>query len=382
MVRIIKKSTILKKRLILALAASLFIGVSFCLPQKTLAAFNPSSVLPDETFTSVSSMTQQQIQVFLNARSGILKSYTETRASYIGPNNDWLAQGKPASEIIWRVANWYGISPQIIITTLEKEESLVSMASPPQWRIDSAMGYAFFDSPSADTHCLASGTLAATTNPTGSCRGFAIQVDWGTSGALEPNFTHAKDVGQNRTICSIYNPPPSPTYGAYWCYPNELTTVYIGNRATASIYSYTPYLTVGPSFYNIYNSFFNPYDYRVTSAVNPPTAMSKGQVATAQIKVTNTGSATWYNSGPNPVTLLRAPFGYGSALSTWDPVYWINNTQIKMVEASVAPGEVATFNMNYVGNPPPGRYVDKWIPHIFGVGPMQDRGMEFWVNRV
>ena len=200
-------------------------------------------------------MTQQQIQDFLNTREGILKNYRETRNSYIGRYNNWPAQGKTAAEIIWQVGQEYGISPRIIITTLEKEESLISMPNPQQWRIDSAMGYAYFDSAWDDNHCLAPvGTAANITNPTGSCKGFAIQVDWGTSGALDPNFNHAKDVGSNRTICAYYD-GNYLTYGMYHCPESAVTSVYIGNRSTASIYSYTPYLTIGSHFYDLYYGF-------------------------------------------------------------------------------------------------------------------------------
>ena len=105
------------------------------------AGFDASYITSDITFTNTGTMSEADIQAFLQSKGSYLAGYHETRDSNIGPNNDVSARGWSAAKIIWQVANWYGVNPEVILTTLQKEQSLVTNPSPPQWALDWAMGY-------------------------------------------------------------------------------------------------------------------------------------------------------------------------------------------------------------------------------------------------
>jgi peptidoglycan hydrolase CwlO-like protein len=82
-------------------------------------------------------MTAGAIQTFLSKQSGTLANYSV--ANYNG-------QTKTAADIIWEAAQAWNISPRVILVTLEKEQSLLSMSSPEQKRYDWAMGCGVPDS--------------------------------------------------------------------------------------------------------------------------------------------------------------------------------------------------------------------------------------------
>lgn len=78
--------------------------------------------------------------------------------------------------------------------------------------------------------------------------------------------------------------------------------------------------------------------------------MSPGQSAWLVIKANNTGSATWYNSGSFPITLVTDRALARQSIFA-DPT-WINSsTPAGMVEASVAPGQVGTFEFKITAPP-------------------------------
>ena len=115
-------------------ATSVFIAVALLDGDDVAKAdFNPSYIISDPTFTCTSTMSEADIQTFLEYKGSYLADYYETRDSYIGPNNDVAVKGWRASKIIRQVADWYGVNPQVILATLQKEQSLVTNPAPPQW---------------------------------------------------------------------------------------------------------------------------------------------------------------------------------------------------------------------------------------------------------
>ena len=183
------------------------------------ADFNPSYIVSDSAFTNTATMTEADVQAFLESKGSYLANYYETRDSYIGPNNDIAAKGWRASKIIWNVANWYGINPQVILATLQKEQSLITNPSPPAWAIDWAMGYGCPDS-----------------SPCSSYPGLAMQVDWGTW-QLRWNM----DLANSRdSRVAPYLTGDTITI--------DDTPVYLQNGATASLYRYTPHFHGNQNF--------------------------------------------------------------------------------------------------------------------------------------
>ncbi|MEK7817356.1 MAG: FG-GAP-like repeat-containing protein, partial [Actinomycetota bacterium] len=190
-----------------------------------------------------------QVQWFLEQKGSFLANYSDEHHDLIGPGvlgdgtcsnpaaGCFDAYGWRASRVIWSAANWYGINPQVILATLQKEQSLVTQPSYPpsyeHWRIDYAMGYGCPDG--------------------GSCSyaGFSRQVNRGTwQFNYNMYYANLRDsrvspylTGSTVTICDTY----PPTYCA---------NVYLGNGATASLYRYTPYFHGNQNFYDIYIRWF------------------------------------------------------------------------------------------------------------------------------
>jgi hypothetical protein len=199
----------------------------------TYSNFAHGNMIDNTMFRKSNSMTQSQIQSFLNSTGGELASKT--------------FGGKTAARIIKDASTDYGVNPQVIIATLQKEQSLITHPNPEDWRYRSAMGY---DCPT-----------------TGECNpdkaGFANQVDNGTW-QLRLNYERAN--GNN----TWWNPSISYACGSSSSYYS--TGLYAGNTvgfrnssgsspyriatlvnaATAALYCYTPH-AYSPDWNGSYN---------------------------------------------------------------------------------------------------------------------------------
>jgi len=356
-------------RFILFISVFIFGLVVFMLPAKAEAAFNASYIIPDDQFIAISSMTENQIQEFLVAKGGSLATYVETKDSWIGPNsyqyptgcpsdNCVNAKGMKASAILYKVANWYGLNPQVILVTLQKEQSLITLPlSLPddQWRLNSAMGYGCPDS--------------------GGCsdayKSFSLQTDW-ASWQLRWNMDKAnsQDTAQRAKVAPYYTGNTITIDGV---------ATLIGNGATASLYRYTPHFHGNENFYSIYSSWFMPYLYEFVSAINPPSNMSVGARANVSIILKNVGSATWKSDEIEKTSPFRMEILSGSSVF-YDSATWIEPTRIKMTTTTVAPGEMATFDFCVKANSNPGYYVMKLVPTVENVVRLPDYGMTFGTN--
>lgn len=211
------------------------------------AGFNPSHIVSDGNFYDGDGMTASEIQSFLNQRvsrctigdpgrlpwtpwgntfiaSNCLKDAKFTTASrvanayckaYAGGKNE------PVSTIISKISKACGISPQVLLVMLEKEQSLITDSWPTARQYDFAMGYACPDSgPNNSANC----------DPTQT--GFPQQV-----------YRAAWQLKVYRAFPNSYNYKPFATNTIQW-HPNAscgTSRVYIDNWATAALYIYTPY---------------------------------------------------------------------------------------------------------------------------------------------
>jgi hypothetical protein len=243
---------------------SFLLLVNVSLVNNAFATYNASYIMPDSVFVNSGSMTEQQIQSFLVSQGSYLANYTIPAAhnetydfngdgnletywagTEIGPvGHEVDSTGWTASHLIYEVSQWYGINPQVILVTLEKEQSLITMSGYETYGNDWAMGYAYTDS-----GIVAACGTSTNNNPTGSCAGLAMQIDWG-AGSLMFNYNGSADK----------NPSVSP----YW-EGNTITidgsSIYIGNNSTASLYRYTPHNTYGGNFRTYFNDWFTNIDY-------------------------------------------------------------------------------------------------------------------------
>jgi peptidoglycan hydrolase-like protein with peptidoglycan-binding domain len=184
--------------------------------------FDRNYVISNATFTSFRDFPSiNSVQKYLESKNSILKNYKDN--------------GMLASEIIYKASNGefpdkYGtkvrISPALMLTMLEKEQSLVSTvnydtAKDPEKKLSSAMGYGCPD----DSNC----------NP--EYKGFYNQVTWGAF-QLQYNYNNSN------------NPKFSPYVVGSTFTSGDNNKVTIENSATAALYRYTPHV-----FWGNYNVF-------------------------------------------------------------------------------------------------------------------------------
>lgn len=250
------------KKLSLIVIASFFCAL--CLPLATYAlsdaqiAFHSSgqssNVISNEYFLDKDSMTVQQIQSFLDANSSYLKDYSDG--------------GRSAAQIIWDAAHGKyeasgslngitiseatgTVSPKVILVYLQKEQSLISRTTYQAWAMTASMGY----------YCYAGVTGDNNGN---NCKdiyeGFTKQVE---NGAWQLRYNYERSSGTGFSDYQV-----GQAFHTSDGYDITLTT-----RATSAVYRYTPYIYY--SAYNVWNLFYNVYDFDqgggIANPDNPPT---------------------------------------------------------------------------------------------------------------
>lgn len=348
------------------------------------AAYNSNNIIDDGRFTNHTTMDEAAIQAFMNARNSGLKNYVDPSVN------------QSAAKII-RDAAWdFGINPQVIMATLQKEQSLMTNPSPSASNINFAMGYG----------CPT----------TGSCSfpGFYQQI---RNGSWQLRFNMHRAGGNNGT----WTGPTGQTWGnssiSYACrnatsyystglFPGRNVTFYahtngqayanvaIANAATAAMYCYTPHVynpSGTPVYYSgsynfvvFYERWFGPtqgepyaWSYAgQTSTVS--SSMLATQKATWTVYALNTGTATWSNTGANPVRLGTS--NSRERTSAFCDTSWLScNRPTSMNEASVAPGQTASFTFT-VQAPAPGQYAEHFNLLAEGLMWMNDPGLYYGIN--
>lgn len=197
-----------------------------------LANQNYNSLVSDADFLDVNAMSAADIQAFLVSKGSYLAS---APASQLGTG----ANGRTAAQIIYDAAKGlydaavgcaHGfcvnsstgtISPKTILITLQKEQSLITTTTYNENGLKKAMGYGCPDGGSCDSTYY----------------GFSNQVGWGAwqlryNTMASENWVTPYYVGRVTSI-------------ADW---DGVRSVYFSNRATASLFRYTPH-----TFYGNYN---------------------------------------------------------------------------------------------------------------------------------
>ena len=174
--------------------------------------FCPHNIISDSEFTNANAMTQQEIQNFLESKESCLATYT------VG--------GKSAAQIIYEACQSKTISPKVMLATIQKETSLlgsrkdkcneargVSPCSDWTWA-EGAFGCGLSGCPSGNKGFDKQATCAANTFR-----------DWYNAGKV--------------------------------CEEMQVTggTVIPQNKATYSLYKYTPEISGNNLFYNVYTGW-------------------------------------------------------------------------------------------------------------------------------
>jgi hypothetical protein len=233
---------------LVVLAITLFLGNS-----QSAKAYSNNNLINDAVFDNAATMSAADIQVFLNKfPNSCLKNYSSTMPD-ADPYKAYFTYGGSgtAAQIIRRVADVWGINPQVILAKLEQEESLVrGNAGCPEWRYNSAMGMGCPDGGA----CPAPGYEGFTKQVT---KG-AWQLKWNKEAANgnvnwqgNGDLTYGGKMTQgNRKRC---NTCQSVYYDGYYSMDGALAHMDTG--ATAALYTYTPH--VPSSFPGLFQTFFN-----------------------------------------------------------------------------------------------------------------------------
>jgi hypothetical protein len=200
------------------------------------AGFNSGNIIDDLVFTNKNTMSPDQIQVFLNSKVPTCDTWGTqpsefgggTRAQWGSAHGapppytcikDYYEGGYSAAQIIYNTAQEFSINPQVLIVLLQKEQALITDTWPTPGQYRSATGYGCPDS--------TPGVCDS------SYYGFTNQVRWAARmfRAIfnnSPNWYTPYVLGNNYIQ---YN--PNSSCGG--------SVVNIENRATQSLYNYTPY---------------------------------------------------------------------------------------------------------------------------------------------
>ena len=89
-------------------------------------------IMSDDQLVRFQSMSQSDIQHFLDAKGGFIKNYTVV-------NDNGLSMS--ISELIYAAAQTYQINPQFLLVLLQKEQGLVEDPNPSDYQINWATGY-------------------------------------------------------------------------------------------------------------------------------------------------------------------------------------------------------------------------------------------------
>jgi uncharacterized protein with LGFP repeats len=190
--------------------------------------FNAGDIISDAQFYNGSAMSASDIQAFLTSQEGTcgnanclenLVTTVANRGVVISPYgngtrcNAFTGGTLSAAQIIYNAQVACGISAQVILVTLQKEQSLVTSKAPSVGALSAAMGY----------NCPDTAPCAPTT------LGFGNQV---YTAALQLITYRVDHVGFQIGVNNILT---SPNAGC------AAPAVDIVNNATAALYTYTPY---------------------------------------------------------------------------------------------------------------------------------------------
>jgi len=327
-----------------SLAASLLLGQHTA--KATLSGFSAGNIMSNEVMGNKSTMSESQIQSFLksknscndrnldrltsyNSKEGYIKAGSKTfyynlKDGHFVCMADESFNGESAARIIWRAAQDYDVNPQVLIVLLQKEQALVTDTWPNRnYQYAAATGY---DCPDSGSGCNNANA------------GFKTQVRKAAAlfrEVLNGGWSNYP-VGNNYIQ---YNPDKS--CGG--------STVNIKNRATSSLYRYTPYqpnsgaLAAGwgeahcgaygnRNFYNYFTSWFGDTKYTIKGAIKRYYDSYGGKTKLGQ-PIQNevfAGNDTWYQCFQHGCIVGSSATGFweskGAIRDRWGKLGYINST--------------------------------------------------------
>lgn len=409
-----------------------YIAISLCLifaasfVCNTVLAYNNNDVIDDTIFDNYNSMNANQIDAFLNTFSGSCIS-TNSGFSAQDPtgynSNDGYIYGNnvSAGRAIYDAAQAYGLNPQVLLTTLQKEQSLVTgSAGCTTTKIAKALGYGCPDSGgsysynnvnlytrSGTTYTSVSGICVNSAAKAGFSQqiihaawmlkyseqrsegniGWAVIKDgWDNSDDLNATYSGYMTEGcfkrsKYESQCTYYD--------GYATIDN--TAVHMDTGATAALYRYTPHFSGNQNFVSIFNGWFGTtltsgfswqpagqavYTDSTEAAPQDINNLVTGHRYFLSISAKNMGTQTWSRG----YTYLGTSSPRDRQSSFYDSSWVSSNRPATLDQATVAPGSTGTFSFWITAASQPGDYKEYFNLLQEGVTWMNDNGLYFQLH--
>ena len=171
--------------------------------------FKYERIMSDSSFTNVDSMSEREVQDFLEKRDSVLaKPY----------------RGQRPSALIMEACRKHDVSPKVILARLQTEQGLVSRKTATQHQLDWALGVGCYDSG----------------NWNEKFKGLGKQIEYAAVTLKKHYSSGQKTIGQKGVIAMTIDGTP----------------MRIQNAATYSMYKYCPHKHGNKLFYDVYMGFF------------------------------------------------------------------------------------------------------------------------------
>ena len=325
------------------------------------ATFNSNNLISDGNFINVTKMDTAAVQRFLDGKDSCLKNFSEngrSAAQIIRDASRGIGDASGSMNGISINTSTGTINPEAILVTLQKEQSLVTSSTCSDTTLRKAMGYG----------CPDSGGCSATYS------GFTKQVE---NAAWQFRYNYERAEGHG---FSDYQVGQDFSFEDW----NGTHTGRFDNKATASLYRYTPHVYNGNyNFFNFMDSWFSVAEYAHTIVTqNTYPSLVNGASYNFRVTVKNTGTATWTQGRVNLATSRDRDRISRFTREGDGPSGWTTPNRIKFEESSVAPGANATFSFWMKNsNVSPGTYREYFQVVADGIGWMEDYGV-YWDVRV
>ncbi len=224
------------------------------LPQEP--GFNPNKIIDDKIFSNSNAMSASEIQKFLESKGSILADTSpDFLAKLKEPNT---TSPRTAAQLIYDASKESGINPQVILVTLNKEQSLITgrqgaTGDTLQRALDFSMGFGCPDSQPCGAiykgfyNQLFGGLDEGGNTYLGAAK--SLMKSFSTPGGRGPYFNGAiAKVGDAITLPN--------TVGSYEdVQPTQ--SIVLSNSATAALYRYTPHVYNGNyNFWKFFKQWF------------------------------------------------------------------------------------------------------------------------------
>jgi hypothetical protein len=166
--------------------------------------FNPALVISDANMRANDTLSQRGIQDFLNTQKGPLKALVTA---------DYQGKKKPAAQIIAEACNAWHINPRVMLTLLQKEQSLLTRTALAKNTLDRAIG---------------AGCPGGSTNK---YPGFGKQMWYGA------RLIDGYGEGKNGSTVALWKAPSTVVFDGY---QSPKLPVKTANLATYKLYVYNP----------------------------------------------------------------------------------------------------------------------------------------------